>query len=213
MPLGDRGGVLLVDCGANVVCTPEYLLQFAYMGSYYMQFVRNRNSDELPRVGLLNIGAESHKGNELQQEAYKLLTAAHEAGSLNFIGNVEGRDIPFGVADVVVADGFAGNICLKTLEGMGKLFGQELKSIIYGSLKSKIGGLILKKDLNGLKKKLDYKEIGGSPLIGISAPVFKAHGSADAFTLKNAIKQSIAYVEGDIIRHITENIDRMKTGR
>ncbi|MBE6953483.1 MAG: phosphate acyltransferase PlsX [Ruminococcaceae bacterium] len=213
MPLGGRGGVLLIDCGANVACTPEYLLQFAYMGSYYMRFAVKNGGEELPRVGLLNIGTESHKGTELQQEAYKLLTEAHEAGTLNFIGNIEGRDIPFGVADVVVADGFSGNVCLKTLEGMGKLFGQELKRIMYASLKTKIGGLMLKKDLNGLKKQLDYKEIGGSPLIGISAPVFKAHGSADAFTLKNAIKQSIRYVEGDIIRRITENIDKMKVSR
>ena len=95
MPLGGRGGVLLIDCGANVVCTPEYLLQFAYMGSYYMRFVLHHGGEELPRVGLLNIGTESHKGTELQQEAFKLLTEAHEAGTLNFIGNIEGRDIPF----------------------------------------------------------------------------------------------------------------------
>ena len=209
LPVGS--GVLLVDCGANVACTPEYLLQFAYMGAYYMRFVLN--SKEEPRVGLLNIGAESHKGDQLRKDAYQLLKQAGDAGSLNFVGNVEGRDLPFGAADVVVADGFTGNICLKSCEGMGLFFAGELKKALYSSFRSKLGGLLIKKSLMPLKKTMNYKEVGGSPLIGISAPVFKAHGSADAFTMKNAIRQSIRYVEGDIIRRISENIDQMKTAQ
>ena len=212
LPLG-RNGVLLIDSGANIACTPEHLLQFAYMGSYYMRFVLNRGDGEAPRVGLLNIGAESHKGDELHQNAYVLLKAAGDSGSLNFVGNVEGRDLPFGAADVLVADGFSGNVCLKSVEGIGQFFGRELKRAMYSSLRAKLGALLLKSSLTPLRKTMNYKEIGGSPLIGISAPVIKSHGSADAFTMKNAIRQAKLYVEGDIIHRISENIDRMKASQ
>lgn len=212
LPVGPSG-VLLIDSGANVQCTPEYLLQFAYLGSYYMRFVLNRGSDQMPSVGLLNIGAESHKGDELHRNAYALLKSAGDAGLLNFVGNVEGRDVPSGRADVVVADGFSGNVCLKSLEGIGLFFVGELKKAMFSSVRSKLGALLLKPSLVPLKKTMNYKEIGGSPLVGISAPVIKAHGSADAFTLKNAMRQAMQYVEGDMIRRISENIDCMKASQ
>ena len=212
LPLG-RTGVLLIDSGANIACTPEHLLQFAYMGAYYMRFVLNRGDDAEPRVGLLNIGAESTKGDELHQNAYALLKNAGENGTLNFVGNIEGRDIPFDVADVVVADGFSGNVCLKSVEGIGQFFGGELKKAIHSSLRTKLGALLLKSSLSSLRKTMNYKEIGGSPLIGIASPVVKSHGSADAYTMKNAIRQTKLYIEGDIIRRISENIDRMKASQ
>lgn len=209
LPVGSNG-VLLIDSGANVQCTAEYLLQFAYLGSYYMRFVLKRGSGNLPTVGLLNIGAESHKGDDVHRKAYELLKAAGDAGRLNFVGNIEGRDVPSGKADVVVADGFSGNICLKSLEGIGLFFVGELKKAMFSSTRAKLGALLLKPSLAPLRKKMNYKEIGGSPLVGIAAPVIKAHGSADAFTMKNAMRQAMQYVNGDMIRRITENIDCMK---
>lgn len=206
LPLG-KNGVILIDCGANIECTTEYLLQFAYMGSIYAQNVLNTAS---PAVGLLNIGAEHTKGDLLRRETYELLVKAREEGRLNFVGNIEGRDVPFGSADVVVADGFSGNILLKSMEGIGLFFAGQLKNVLTTGIGGKLAGLLSRKNLAPIKKMMNYKEIGGSPLIGIAAPVIKAHGSADAFTMKNAINQAIKYANGKITDKISENIEHMK---
>lgn len=199
-----NGGVILMDSGANVECTPEYLLQFGYMGSIYARSVFKKDR---PRVGLLNIGAEETKGDDLRLAAHALLK---EASGLNFVGNVEARYVPADAADVIVADGFSGNVMLKAMEGVGLFFASELKAKLKSDFITKIGALLVKKKIYELKKLMDYKEVGGSPLVGISAPVIKAHGSANAYTLKNAIRQAKLYAEGNIISDITANIGSMK---
>lgn len=198
---------MIIDCGANAECTCEYLLQFAYMGSFYMHSAYNMPR---PRVGLLNIGTEDSKGTEMHREAFQLLREASDAGRINFIGNVEARDVEQLVADVIVADGFSGNILLKSTEGaVGFMFG-ELKKIFQQGLKTKIAYLLLKSSLRGLKKRIDYKEIGGTPLLGISKPVIKAHGSSDALAIFSAVKQAITFAESGIINDITKSIEFMK---
>ncbi len=207
MPMG-KDGVILIDCGANVECTSEYLLQFAYMGALYAKHVFKNPS---PSVGLLNVGAESTKGDPLRLETYALLSEAKAEGRLNFFGNVEGRDVPLGVVDVVVADGFSGNVLLKSMEGMGIFFMQKLKEALTATTMSKIGAMLVKKHLSSMKKALDYKEVGGSPLIGISAPVIKAHGSSDAYSMRSAIRQAMLYKEAGVVEKINDNIEHMKT--
>lgn len=191
------GKALLIDCGANVECTPEYLVQFATMGSYYMQCVMGIDS---PRVGLLNNGAEEHKGTPLQQETYKLLKET----PVNFVGNIEGRDVAFGAADVVVTDGFSGNVLLKTMEGVGLFFAGELKSMFKKNIITKLAALCVKDGIKSFKKKMDYNETGGAPLLGICKPIIKAHGSAKAKTFESAIAQAITYVEQGMIEKITK---------
>ena len=190
---------MLLDAGANTDCRPEFLVQFAIMGTAYMKNVMGYQN---PRVGLLNIGAEDTKGRELEVEAYKLLKQA----PINFAGNCEARDIPSGKFDVIVSDGFTGNIALKLYEGMAKFFGNELKSILTSSLKSKIGALFLLDRVNEFKAKVDYKEVGGAVLLGISKPVIKAHGSSDARAFYNAIRQAKQCIDGKIIDTIKDNI-------
>ncbi len=190
---------MLLDAGANTDCRPEFLVQFAIMGTAYMKNVMGYQN---PRVGLLNIGAEDTKGRELEVEAYKLLKQA----PINFVGNCEARDIPSGKFDVIVSDGFTGNIALKLYEGMAKFFGNELKSILTSSLKSKIGALFLLDRVNEFKAKVDYKEVGGAVLLGISKPVIKAHGSSDARAFYNAIRQAKQCIDGKIIDTIKDNI-------
>lgn len=202
-----NGGAILMDSGANVECTPEYLLQFGYMGSIYAKSVLNIDS---PRVGLLNVGAEETKGDETHLAAHGLLKKATEDGGINFVGNVEARYIPNSVADVIVADGFSGNVMLKSFEGIGMFFASQLKEKLKSNLITKIGALLVKKRIYELKKLLDYKEVGGSPLVGISAPVIKAHGSSNAYSFKNAIRQAIRYAEGNVIADIEANISAMK---
>ena len=177
------------------------------MGSFYAKNIFNNPS---PAVGLLNIGAEHTKGDPLRRETYELLCEAKRKGLLNFVGNIEGRDIPFGAADVVVSDGFSGNVLLKSMEGIGLFFAGELKRILTSGIGGKLGGLLVKKNVAPIKKKLNYKEIGGSPLIGIAGPVIKAHGSADAFTMRNAISQAKKYAQSRTIDAIAENIEHMK---
>lgn len=201
------GKVLLVDCGANVDCTPEYLLQFAFMGSFY---VKSMLGIEAPRVGLINNGAEECKGTELQKETYKLLEKAHEEGRVNFVGNVEARDVPLGACDVAVCDGFTGNIFMKGLEGVAKFMMSEIKQALTKNLKTKIGAALVKKDISAIKKLMDSDEVGGTILLGISRPVIKAHGSSDAHAICNAVRQAISIVESDIISQIVDNIDYMK---
>ena len=188
--------VLLADSGANIMVTPEYLEQFAIMGSAYM---KNIMSVENPRVGLLNNGEEETKGTELQIETYKLLRANE---NINFVGNIEGNRVMQDTCDVIVADGFTGNIFLKTLEGLGKMMLKTLKTTIYSTAKTRIAGLLIKDEMQGLKKTFDARELGGAPILGISKPVIKAHGSSDAKAFKNAIGQAIAFSATNITEEI-----------
>ncbi len=206
LPNGDKG-VLLIDCGANVDSTPEYLLQFAYMGSFYAQRMMGI---EAPRVALLNVGTEDTKGGALQKAAFALLKEAHEQGRINFVGNAEGSDMFAGKMDVLVTDGLAGNVMLKTVEGLAKFMFKELKKVMYSSTKTKVGALLIKKDLYGMKAMLDPAEVGGTALLGISKPVIKAHGSSDDRAIFNAVRQAVACVEADVAGAIEANIDYMK---
>ncbi len=196
----DSGKTMLMDCGANVECKPEYLAQFGVMGSIYMNAMFGMES---PRVGLLNNGAEECKGTDLQQQAYALLKDA----GVNFVGNIEGRDLPMGACDVVVADGFTGNVALKLYEGLGKMFAKNLKGIFSGV--GALSALFVLPRIKAFKKKMDYKEVGGAPLMGISAPVIKAHGSSDAKAFKSAIAQAKLYAESGMIDVIGERISNL----
>ena len=182
------GRALLCDCGANADCTPEYLLQFAYLGNFYAQRLMGV---EKPRVGLLNIGAEPSKGDTLRHETYALLEEAGREGRLNFIGNIEANTALLGGADVIVADGYSGNILLKTVEGAAKLLLGEMKKAFLSSTKSKLGALLVKDSLGNVKKLLDPSEVGGTPFLGISKPVLKAHGSSDARAIRNAVFRAV----------------------
>lgn len=202
-----KGKAILADSGANLECTPEYLLQFAYMGAAYAQHILGIGK---PRVGLLNIGAEESKGTQLHRDAWKLLTEAAEAGRLTFVGNIEARDVMFGACDVLVAEGFSGNVFLKTMEGMGLLFVDMMKGIFGQSIKSKFAALLVQDGLRGVKKSMDYNETGGAPLLGIAKPVIKAHGSSQSFTFRSAILQAIRYTEAGIIGDIVKNVEFMR---
>lgn len=205
------GRAILCDCGANAQCTAEYLLQFAYLGSFYAQRVCGV---EKPRVGLLNIGAEEEKGDDLRHEAYALLQEAADQGRIHFIGNVESNDAMMGAADVIVADGFTGNIMLKTMEGTAKFLLRELKKTMTASTKNKLAAGMLKGDLMEMKKLLDPSEVGGTAFLGISRPVFKAHGSSDARAITNAVLRAKEYAESGFIADIEANIEymRIRTG-
>ena len=202
-----ENGLMLIDCGANAECTPEYLLQFAYMGSFYAKRIMNIDT---PRVGLLNIGVEETKGGELQHETYKLLTAANDAGRINFVGNVEASTMLFGGVDVVVADGFSGNIALKTAEGVAKWLFTELKGVFKKNAKNMLAAAVVKKDVKGIAKKLDPNEVGGTALLGISKPVIKAHGSSGDEAFFAAIRQAKTFAESGMINDIVENVDYMR---
>lgn len=206
LPAGEHG-VMLIDCGANVECTPEYLLQFAYMGSYYAGRLMGC---EKPRIGLLNVGTEDTKGGELQHKAFELLRKAGEEGRINFIGNVEGTTVFSGDVDVVVTDGFTGNVLLKTTEGVIKFMMHALKGVFYKSTVNKLAAGVLKSDLSSMKKSMDVNEVGGTALVGISKPVIKAHGSSNAASIFAAVRQAVAYTQSGIIDDIRANIDYMK---
>ncbi|MBR1862866.1 MAG: phosphate acyltransferase PlsX [Ruminococcus sp.] len=195
---------MLLDSGANAVCRPEMLVQFGIMGSVYMNKILNVKE---PRVALANIGAEESKGRELEQETYQLLKSA----PVNFVGNIEARQLPLGDCDVCVADGFCGNLMLKLYEGMGKFFSGELKAIFKSSAKSKVAALMVMKDINDFKKKVDYSEYGGAPLLGTAKPVIKAHGSSDAKAFYNAVRQAKLFTETKVIDTITAALEQMKT--
>ena len=209
VPTG-KGGAVLIDAGATAECAPEYLLQFAFMGSYYADHVLGRPE---PRVGLLNIGAEPSKGGELQKETHALLTKAGKEGRINFVGNVEAREAVYGEVDVIVADGYSGNIFLKTMEGTGGLLARELKAMFKKNLITKLGALCVKDGLMAFKKLMDSGEVGGTALLGISKPVIKAHGSSNDYAIKNAIRQAATFVSSGIIDDIVENIDHMRLER
>ena len=192
----EKGFFMLMDGGANIDCRPEMLYQFALMGSVYMEKVMNVNK---PRIGLANVGTEEHKGNELYRNTYELL----KNSNLNFIGNVEGRDIPKGVCDVAVCDGFTGNLILKTYEGVAITLMKQIKHMFADSTKGKLAAALVMKDLKHMKKHFDYNAYGGAPILGTSKPVFKAHGDSKAVTIKNAIKLSVDYVNAKAIEEIS----------
>ena len=202
-----ENGLMLIDCGANAECTPEYLLQFGYMGSFYAKRIMNIDN---PRVGLLNIGVEETKGGTLQHETYKLLRQAEEAGRINFVGNVEASTMLMGGVDVVVADGFSGNIALKTAEGVAKWLFTELKDVFKMSAKNMLAAAVVKKDVKGLAKKIDPNEVGGTALLVISKPVIKAHGSSGDEAFFAAIRQAKSFAESGLINDIAENVEYMR---
>ncbi len=197
----DKGFFMLIDSGANVECRPEMLRQFAVMGYIYM---KNVMVVENPRVGLANVGTEKTKGDELRYETFNLL---QETKNINFIGNIEARDIPRDIADVVVADGFTGNIILKLYEGMARSVFGKIKDIFKQNFKGKLAASLIMPELKELKKSMDYSEHGGAPLMGISKPVFKAHGSSDAKTFKNAIRLAGEYVKRNVVELISKSLE------
>ena len=204
------GRAILCDCGANAECTPEYLLQFAYLGSYYASRVLGV---ERPRVALLNIGAEEEKGDTLRHETYALLKEAGEAGRINFTGNIEADAAMLGGADVIVADGYTGNIMLKSVEGVGKFLLKELKKVFISNAKTKLAAALVTGDLAQMKKLVDPSEVGGTPFLGISKPVVKAHGSSDARAIANAVLRAVEYAESGFIAGIEKDIGLMKVER
>ena len=204
------GRMVLIDCGANAECSVEYLVQFAYLGSFYASRALGL---EKPRVGLLNIGAEDTKGDQLRIDTYKVLKEAGDAGHLNFIGNIEAKDAIKGGCDVLVADGFSGNVLLKTVEGMGSFLGKEIKAMFMKSLKTKVAALLMKSGIAAFKDKLDPDSIGGTPFLGLTRPVIKAHGSSGARAIENAIYQAVLAAEGNMAAEIEANIDLMKMER
>ncbi len=195
--------VMLMDSGANADCRPEMLVQFAVMGSAYMNKIMGVES---PKVGLANIGAEETKGRELELETYKKLKAA----PINFGGNIEAREIPNGTFDVVVTDGFSGNLLLKLYEGMGSFFAKTLKDMLLKGITSKLAALLIYKKVKAFKKKMDYSEYGGAPLLGTAKPVIKAHGSSDAKAFYNAIRQAKTVVETNVIGEVASALATMK---
>jgi len=195
----NTGPVMLIDMGANADCTAEYLHQFAVMGDIYMQKVMGFDA---PRIGLANIGTEEGKGGKLQIEAFDLM----KQGPYNFIGNIEARDIPHGCCEVVVADGFTGNIILKMYEGVAGAIMTNLKAIYKKNPLTMLSALMVKGGLTEFKKKMDYTEFGGAPLLGINGVVIKAHGSSDAKAIKNAVRQAKIITEQEVVMAITDNI-------
>ncbi len=204
---GPNGGSILIDCGATAECTPEYILQFAFMGSYYAEHILGRPE---PRVGLLNIGAEPSKGTDLQRESYALLKEADKAGRIHFTGNVEAREAVLGAVDVIVCDGYAGNVFLKTLEGTALFLSGEMKRMFKRNALTKLSALLVSGGIRDFKKLMDSREVGGTPLVGISRPVIKAHGSSDAYAIKNAVAQAARFASSGIVESITENVAYMR---
>ena len=197
------GHVMVIDVGANVECASEHLVQFALLGSGYMKGVMKLDA---PRVGLLNNGTEETKGAPLQLETYPLLMQLHEEGKINFCGNVEAKDVMLGVCDVVVCDGFSGNVLLKSIEGTAGFIMSLLKEIMYKNAKNKAAALLLKKDLYELKDMMSASKVGGTPLLGISKPVVKAHGSSDAEAFFNAVRQAAVVAGSGMIETVSQQL-------
>jgi glycerol-3-phosphate acyltransferase PlsX len=194
---GRRGNFMIVDVGANVDCKPSFLVQFAKMGKIYYQKVFNVTN---PSIGLINIGEEEEKGNELTKAAFKLL---REEKSINFKGNVEPRDIPAGDTNILVSDGFVGNTALKMYEGSASsILGIVKDEVIKSSIISKLGVVLLKPVLKNIMKKFDYKEYGGAPFLGVDGICIKAHGSSDAKAFKNSVKQTKIFYDNDVLKYI-----------
>ncbi len=198
----EKGASLLLDCGANVECKPDYLQQFAIMGSVYAAPMLGIDN---PTVGLLNNGTEETKGTEVHKQANALLENTEH---INYIGNIEAKEYIMGGCDVLVADGFSGNIFLKTMEGTAKLIMKEIKGIFLSSLKNKLAALAVKGSVNGLKKRMDASEYGGAPLLGISKPVIKAHGNSDAKGFESAIRQAMNFVNAGIVETIEKSMPK-----
>ncbi len=207
MPNKAGGKTVILDCGANAECTPEFLLQFGIVGSLY---AKKNLGVANPKVGLLNIGTEDTKGTPLQKEAYALLMDAKEKGLINFVGNVEARDVPLGAVDVVVCDGFAGNVLLKSIEGTAMFMGSMVSKMFKKSLISKLSAALVMKDIKAFKKLLDYREIGGTQFLGIKKPVIKAHGSSDRLAFRNAVRQAMEAAENDISAELEQYLTAIK---
>lgn len=208
IPNKKGGKTVILDCGANAECTPEFLLQFALMGTLY---AKKNMGIQSPRIGLLNIGTEDSKGGQLQKDTYALLTKAAQQGIMNFVGNVEARAVPLGEVDVVVCDGFSGNVLLKSIEGTAMFMGSLMKHKIFKrSVYSLIGYLFCRRGVNDVMKMMDYREIGGTPFLGIKKPVIKAHGSSDARAFRNAVKQAMEVAESDISAELEQGLAAMK---
>ena len=202
MPSAD-GTFIMVDAGANVECSPVFLKQFAIMGAVYMQQMMKVKS---PRVGLVNIGTEEDKGTDTIRKANKLLKNM----PINYIGYVEAREIPLGGADVVVCDGFTGNVILKLMEGMASAFAGKLKKVFYRNTFSKLAGFAVKEGIAEMKQSMDYKEHGGAPVLGVRAPVIKAHGSSDERAFYNAIRQAKEFSECGLIDRISRGVEKYR---
>ena len=200
------GQVMLCDAGANTECTAEMLLQFAFLGSLYAEKI---NGVKNPRVGLVNNGTEDTKGDPLRKEAYALLQKAGDEGRLNFVGNVEGSMVPLGACDVAVADGFTGNVMLKTIEGVAKFMAGQIKGVFTRNTATKLGYLACKKGLDEFRDLFNQDKIGGAPFLGIAKPVIKAHGSSNEIAVMNAVRQAIAYTKSGMIHEVEQNIQYM----
>ena len=207
MPNKAGGKTVILDCGANAECTPEFLLQFGLVGSLH---AKASFGIENPRVGLLNIGTEDSKGTPLQKEAYAMLQNAAEQGLINFVGNVEARDVPLGAVDVVACDGFAGNVLLKSIEGTAMFMGSLMSRMFKKNLLSKLAALLVMKDIKAFKKLLDYREIGGTQFLGIKKPVIKAHGSSDRLAFCNAVRQAQDAVKHDFSEQLEQGLVALK---
>ncbi len=197
-----KGKVLLIDCGANADCRPSFLAQFALMGSIYMQQMEGIKA---PRVGLVNNGAEAEKGNELTKAAYKLI----EEMPVNFVGNAEGRDLVSGDYDVIVTDGFTGNVVLKFMEGVASVLMGMLKDELSSSFRSKLGGALAMPAFRRFKKKMDYTEYGGALMLGVNGGVIKAHGSSNAKAIKSTLRQAAGFIKADVVNVIKEEISKV----
>lgn len=200
---GEKGPILVLDAGANTVCKPINYLQFGIMGAIYMKDVF---SIENPEVGLINVGSEDGKGNETIKQAYSLLEDSH----VNFVGNIEGRDIPEGKVDVAVCDGFVGNVLLKFAEGIASYFFKNLKELYTKNVFTKLSGLSLKGGLRNFKKKVDYTEYGGVPLLGIKGKVIKCHGSSNEKAIKNAVLMAVRFAKSNVIEDISDEMIKME---
>ena len=198
-----KGPALLIDCGANVDCRPEHLLQFGVMGSIYMREVMGV---ENPRVGLVNNGAEEEKGNALTKEAHQLL----KNSGLNFVGNVEARDLPLGACDVIVCDGFVGNVVMKLMEGCAVCFSDMLKQEFMKKTRYQVGAALAKPALRSFKRQMDYTEYGGALLLGVNGGVVKAHGSSNAKAIKNAIRQARTFAQQGTVELIKEKLGQLE---
>jgi len=203
LPTVGKNGVLVLDVGANMDPKPEHLVQYALMGKIYSEQVLGINN---PRIGLLNVGTEDAKGNDLMKKTFPLLKELN----INFQGNVEARDIPSGVCDVLVTDGFSGNIVLKLTEGLASSIFGLLKTEFTKTFITKIGALLLKPGLKKLKAGMDYKEVGGAPLLGVNGAFIKAHGSSDEIAIMNAVRQARTFLQNEVITKISSEITSLE---
>ena len=206
MPNKAGGKTVILDCGANAECTPEFLLQFGLVGSLH---AKATYGVENPKVGLLNIGTEDTKGTPLQKEAYGLLQQASDKGLINFVGNIEGRDVPLGTVDVCVCDGFSGNVLLKTIEGTAMFMGSVISKMFKKNALSKLAAALVMKDIKAFKKLLDYREIGGTQFLGIKNAVIKAHGSSDTLAFRNAINQAAQAAQADFSQELETGLKEL----